>query len=235
MAFGNGPRIVTDGLVLALDAADRNSYVSGSTTWRDISGNNNNGTMFGTVPYETDSSQCFNFSTVSGSGIVPSQTATLGFTFSSNMVTTTGDFSFSCWVKNPPASSGQVTLFSNTGGGDGYRYGIGLNGIYYLIGPAYKEGTLSFISSMSSDLWYHVTTVFNRSGTAILCYLNGILQSSTTLGAQTAMQNGTPGMVRNSCCGLYTGKVGSFIINNKALLASEILQNYNAQKSRFGL
>ena len=45
MSFDNGPRIVTNGLVLALDAADRNSYVSGSTTWFDLSGNSNNGTL----------------------------------------------------------------------------------------------------------------------------------------------------------------------------------------------
>jgi hypothetical protein len=232
MAFGNGPRIVSDGLVLALDAADRNSYPGSGTTWRDMSGNGNNGTMFGSVPYETDFSPCFNFATISGAN---SQTATLGFTFASNMVTTTGNFSFSCWVKNPPIASSQVSIFSNAGGGDGYRFGVGLNGIYYLIGPNYKEGTLSFISSISSNSWNHVTAVFNRSGTSILCYLNGIFQSSTTLTAQTAMQNGTPGIVKNSCCELYTGKLASFLVNNKDLSTSEILQNYNAQKSRFGL
>jgi hypothetical protein len=112
---------------------------------------------------------------------------------------------------------------------------VGLNGIYYLIGPNYQEGILSFNSSISSNLWYYVTTVFNRSGTSILCYLNGILQSSTAIGAQSAMQNGAPGIVKNNCCQLYTGKLASFTVNNKALSTSEILQNYNAQKSRFGL
>ena len=227
-----GPHIVTDGLVLCLDAANNKSYQSGSTTWNDLSGNGNNGTMFGTVPYETDISQCFNFSTVSGAN---SGAATLGFTFASNMVTTTGNFSFSCWIKNPPSSVSQRTIFSNAGSGDGYRFGVGLNGVYYLIGPNYKEGTLSFISSISSNLWYHVTTVFNRSGTSVLCYLNGILQSSTTLDTQSAMQNVAPGIVRNNCCELYTGKLASFIINNKALSAAEVQQNFDATKSRFGL
>jgi hypothetical protein len=45
MAISRGPKIVTNGLVLALDAADRNSYVSGSTTWNDLSGYNYNGTL----------------------------------------------------------------------------------------------------------------------------------------------------------------------------------------------
>ena len=46
-AFG---KIVTNGLVLALDAADRNSYVSGSTTWGDLTGNTN-ATLLGSVGY----------------------------------------------------------------------------------------------------------------------------------------------------------------------------------------
>ena len=45
MAFGNGPRIVTNGLVLALDAADKNSYPGSGNTWFDVSGNNNHITL----------------------------------------------------------------------------------------------------------------------------------------------------------------------------------------------
>jgi hypothetical protein len=45
MGFYRGPNVVTNGLVLNLDAANTKSYVSGSTTWRDLSGNGNNGTL----------------------------------------------------------------------------------------------------------------------------------------------------------------------------------------------
>ena len=45
MAVLNGPGIITSGLISALDAADRNSYPGSGTTWTDISGNNNNGTL----------------------------------------------------------------------------------------------------------------------------------------------------------------------------------------------
>ena len=52
MSFSNGPTVVTNGLVLSLDAGDRNSYVSGSTTWFDLAGTNNgtltNGPTFNT-------------------------------------------------------------------------------------------------------------------------------------------------------------------------------------------
>ena len=45
MGIARGPKIVTSGLVLALDAADKNSYKGTGTTWRDLSGNNNTGTL----------------------------------------------------------------------------------------------------------------------------------------------------------------------------------------------
>ena len=40
-----GPRTITNGLVLALDAADKNSYVGSGTSWKDLSGNNYTGTL----------------------------------------------------------------------------------------------------------------------------------------------------------------------------------------------
>jgi hypothetical protein len=228
-AFG---QIVTNGLVLALDASDKNSYPGSGTTWFDLSGNNNTATMFGTVPFLIDTSQCFDFATATGAG---ASSSTLGFTFASNMISTTGNFTLSTWIKNPNTSAGQVGLFSNAGGGDGYRFGIGTNGIYYLIGPTYTEGNLAFSSTLSSSLWYNVSAVFNRSGTSILLYLNGVFQSSVTIPSQSVMQNAAPGIVRSSCCGIYTGKLSSFMAYNAVLSQSEILQNYNAQKTRFGL
>jgi hypothetical protein len=232
MAFYRGPRIVTNGLVLALDAANTKSYVSGSTTWFDVSGNNNNATMFGTVPFLTDASQCFDFATATGAG---ASSSTLGFTFASNMISTIGNFTLSTWVKNPNTNVGQVGLFSNAGSGDGYRFGVGKDGIYYLIGPTYTEGSLSFSSTLNPSLWYNVSAVFNRSGTSVLLYLNGVFQSSVTIPSQSAMQNAAPGIVRSACCAIYTGKLSSFMAYNAVLSQSEILQNYNALKSRFNL
>ena len=233
MGFFRGPNIVLDGLVLALDAASSRSYPGSGTTWYDLSGNGNTATMYGSVPFGTDITSCFNFATATGSY---SGTSSLGFTFGSNMIPTTGNFTLSCWVKNPNSSSSQVGLFSNAGGADGYRFGVGLNGIYYLIGPSYQEGTISFSSSLSSSLWYNVVAVYSRTTAQVLLYLNGVYQNDVSIPAsQTAMQNGTPGIVRSNCCGIYTGKLGLFSAYNTGLSATEIVQNYNALKNRFGL
>lgn len=232
MAVYAGPNAVRDGLILNLDAGDPKSFVAGTTIWRDTSGRGNNATMYGTVPSEIDSSQCFNFGTAGGTF---SYNSTMGFTFSSNMIPTTGDFTLSCWVKNPNTSSGQVGLFSNAGGADGYRFGVGTNGIYYLIAPAYQEGNLSFSSTASTTQWYHVVAVYNRSAARILLYRNGAYHAHASIPvSQTAFTAVTPGIVRSECCGLYTGKLATFAAYSKALSENQILDHWDAMKGRFG-
>jgi hypothetical protein len=233
-----GGSIVTNGLVLALDAGNPKSYAGSGTTWNDLSGNGNTASMFGSVPFETDVSPCFNFSTASGSGSPPSPNSSLGFTFGANMVPTTGNFTFSCWIKNPNTLVSQTGLFSNAPGPDGYRFGVGRNAIYYLIGPTYKETFvgISFNSTLSASLWYNVVAVYSRTTAQILLYSNGQYQNVDSIPvSQTAMQNGAPGLVRSPCCNVYTGKLAQFSVYSKALSATEILQNFNATRSRFGI
>ena len=236
MATVGGPRIVRSGLVLNLDAGQKTSYSGSGTTWNDLSGNRNTATMYGSLPFSSENGGCFDFSSVTGS---TSQTASLGFTFVSNMVNTTGSFTISVTVKNPPDSVGQSGLFSNAGSADGYRFGVGKNGVYWLIGPTYAESTVAFLSTLNSTSWYNIIAVFARSEATpqIRVYLNGIFQNSGNFNAsQTAFTSTAPGIVRSPCCmPLFNGKLAQLSVYNKALSTSEILQNYNTTKGRFGL
>lgn len=237
MSYTHAPSVILDSLVLSLDASNVKSYDTGYTIWYDVSGNNNHATMFGTPPVETDVVRCFNFATVTSTipsgNIAPG--AVIGFTFASNMVSTSGNFTLSTWIKNPPSASAQVGLFANAGGSDGYRFGVGLNGIYYLIGPTYKENTINFLSSIPSNTWNNVVLVYSRSTQTMKLYLNGVFQNSDTLGAQSPYVTGAPGIVRSGCCGLYTGKLSQFSVYNKELSAIEILQNFNALRGRYAV
>ena len=243
MALAHSPSIATNGLTLYLDAANPRSWPGSGTAWRDASGSGNTGTMFGSVPTSTDGGGCFDFATVTGAA---SSSASLGFTFASGMVPTTGSFTFSCWIKNPPATSSGIGMFSNAGSADGYRFGVGRNGCYVLIGGVsgvgYSELDLSFSSSLSASLWYNVVMIFDRSGTNSSgtpqwqLYLNGVFQTSTNMNAsQPAFTNAAPGIVRSPCCGIYTGKLAQFSVYNRALSATEIIQNFNAGAGRFSV
>jgi len=231
-------------LGLYVDATNTKSYPGTGTTWTDLGPRKCDGTMYGSVPFTTDVVPCFDFATVTGAA---SSSASLGFTFPNNPVTLTGGFTFSTWIKNPPTSVAQNGLFSNAGGADGFRFGIGLNGCYVLSSGAnsegYSEPVLSFTSGLSASLWYNVAMVFDRTGANSAgtpqwqLYLNGVLQTTTNMNTpQTmAMSTNAPGLVRSACCNLYTGKLAMFMVHNTPLTAQEILQNYNAHKGRYGL
>jgi hypothetical protein len=238
-----GPDVITSGLVLHLDALNSKSY-SGTTTWYDISDSKAHGTMFGTVPTSADGGGCFDFATVSGAS---SGAASLGFTFASNMIPTTGSFTLSSWIKNPPAAVGQCGMFSNAGGADGYRFGIGRDACYVLNsgvgGVGYSEPQLGFTSSLTATDWYNVVMIFDRAGTHSSgtaqwrLYLNGVLQTSTNMvaSANTAFSSAAPGLVRSACCGLYTGKLATFSAYSLSLSATEVATSFANFRGRFGI
>lgn len=229
-----GPKVVTDQIALYLDAGNRKSFLGSGTSWSDLSGNSNTATAYGSPVFSGDGGGCFDFSTATG---VASYAATMGFTFASNMVTRTGNFSFECWIKNPPASN-QGGMFSNAGSGDGYRFGPASNGVYYLIGPSYTESVITWASgNLNSTLWYHIVTTWDRTTEKkVNVYLNGKYENFGTMpSSQTIFPDIAPGIVRSPCCGLFTGKLAVMKVYNKLLSPDEILQNYNATKTRFGL
>lgn len=228
MATRYNSQIIKDGLVMYLDAGNPKSYIGSGTAWYDLSEKGNNGTAYGSPVFSTDGKGCFDFATTTGAN---SAAASLGFTFTSNMVPTTGNFTFECWIKNPPAS-GQTGMFSNAGGGDGYRFGPGYDGVYVLIGPNYTEFGISWNGNLDSTKWYHVVTTWDRtSAYRINAFLNGIYKNYGGIPTtQTAMQNGAPGIVRSPCCNVYTGKLAIMKVYNRLLTDGEILQNYNSTK-----
>jgi len=87
MSFNNGPTIVTNGLVLALDAGDKNSYVSGSTTWFNLTGVNN-GTLTNGPTFNTGSGGSIVFDGTNDRVQLPNA-----------LITGTGDFTVSAWVR----------------------------------------------------------------------------------------------------------------------------------------
>ena len=204
-------------------------------SWRDMSGGGYNASIYGPLLYSSERGGCYDFSGVTGA---TAATATLGFSFASNMVPTTGNFTISTWIKNPPTTVNQSGLFSNASSGDGYRFGIGKNGVYWLIGPTYSESTVAFLNTLNSTSWYNVTAVFARSESTpqIRVYLNGIFQGSSNFNAsQTAFTAGAPGMVRSPCClNLFSGKIAKFNVYNRVLSVNEINSNFDAVKTKYG-
>jgi hypothetical protein len=220
--YANG-KIVTDGLVLALDASDRNSYASGSTTWTDLSGNNNNGTL---VNGPT-------FNSANGGSITFNGSQWVNFGTTAFQLT---NLTLSTWF-NANRISGLQELIAKEGC---YKYRLEGSGFSILLATGtpwnFASGAI-LTGSILPGQWYNATTTIVSNG-AVNLYVNGVLRYSTTIGFTIGF-NSNPANIAaytdTSTGETFNGSIPIAQIYNRALSTSEVLQNYNAQKSRFGL
>ena len=227
MAFANGGSIVTNGLVLSLDAADRNSYVSGSTTWRDLaSGFSAN--ITGPVTPSTGSIAALSYS---GNGWVYISSQTV-------FTTLTNNFTILGWI-NPTTFTTGARLFGlgyinqwqlELRGGSGTRLSLNYNNGG---GNVFQQGG----PTVAANTWQQVGFVINSS--VVNFIFNGQISATGTFTVAGSFTNGNQnysvGNYNSGTDGAYPGQIASHQAYNRVLNASEILQNYNAVKTRFGL
>jgi hypothetical protein len=229
MAFGNGPSIVTSGLVLSLDAADRNSYVGSGTVWRDMSGNNNTGTLTNGPT----------FSSANGGSIVFDGTNdhVLVNTAASIPTGATARTVNIWFFTNPSTWAADVNnLFQY--GGSTTRTSFGIDFAAYPVMEVWTYADdITFSSSFAQTGWKNITVTYNGA-TTILVYENGSFKQTKTLAGalNTTATNVWIGSLNPAItAGFFTGSIATTQIHNRALSATEIAQNYNALKSRFNL
>jgi hypothetical protein len=220
--YANG-KIVTSGLVLALDAADRNSYVSGSTVWNDVSGNGNNGTL--------TNSPTFSNNSIVFDGVDD----TVNFASSTNATTVglNGYHSVELWVR-PSVVTGDKGMFSCDNGGantNRYLHYIIRNNKFHL---GWYNVDVSGVQTIFANTWYNAVFLLDTDMRQKI-YINGILDAQgSPVGA--FFNGGTATTQIGVYAGQYfSGLMGMCRVYNKSLSSQEVLQNYNAQKSRFNL
>ena len=243
MAFGNGPRIVTDGLVLALDASDRNSYVSGSTTWGDLGIGGYVGTLTNGPTFSSDSYGSIVFNGTNNYINSPIYPVTAPFSFY------TGSFTLDSTVKPTAYQTasyfGLVNMIMIKGNSaTTINYATQVTNdttvtFYKRTNPESLQSNSFTVPSMLNKI-SNITFTVNDTGTTVTCYFNGSLIGNTTI-TGTKIEpspNDTLRFSGISTTGLGTQFIGNIYntkIYNRALSANEILQNYNTQKSRFNL
>lgn len=221
MSFSNGPVVVTNGLVLSLDAGDRNSYVSGSTTWFDLAGTNN-GTLTNGPTFNTGSGGSIVFDGANDYINIPSNT---------NIPVANSQYSINVWFS--------ATSFTDRGlvGWGGYSINNAVTALRF-----YNNGfrhywwanDLDVINlSMATNTWYNVVAQYNGTTRQILLNTQVVGQDTPTGHNVPYATNLTVGVTNSN--EFMDGKIAVAQIYNRALSASEIQQNYNALKGRFGL
>ena len=251
MGLAHSPRIVTDGLVLALDAGNTKSYPGSGSTWTDLSSRNHNGTLTSGPGFSSDNG---------GSISIDGNQETRGITLpsvSTIMGDGTGDWTIEFWYMTPsftvsPGASTTIPLISNI---NWYNSANGSFWIYVKNNRAIK-GVFNHDSSnsnnfevestttISTNIWYHFA--FVKQGDTIRLYVNGIQEDTVAasnlsssgfyaggntlaIGRWQAYQSNSPTTSRYG--------IGNFssvrIYKDKGLTASEVEQNYNALKGRY--
>jgi hypothetical protein len=234
MAGKVAPNIVTSGLVLYLDAANPESYVSGSTAWNDISRGGNNGTLVNGPTFNSGNGGSIVFDGVDDLVTVP-DTPTLN--------TTSGTISVWFFNLGTYTTSNQAAEIVNkhTAVGSLNGYGITLVNSSGTInaGGYVKNATTNYSLTLGSTIlpsvWYNVTLTF-QTNNQLIFYTNGTFSTSISVGSLTT--NTQPlriGTSNDTFWSPFNGRVATTQIYNRALSATEVLQNYNATKTRFGL
>jgi hypothetical protein len=232
LAIHYNSKISTDGLVLCLDAANSKSYPGSGTTWTDLSGNGNTGTLVNGTGYNSGNLGSLVFDGVN-------DYVDCG---SNNTLNFTSSFSVSFWMNNTIGSTFEYFVnrwtystgnfrqwsFDNAGNANRVSFRISGNG---------TDGGTTIISSTNSSYssgWNHICGTWD--GLIMNLYINSVIVAGPT--SVTAMVS-TPGQktfIGGGNLGStwpMSGNIAQVSIYNKALTPQEISQNYNALKSRY--
>jgi hypothetical protein len=218
--------IVTLDLILKLDAGNTASYPGTGNIWYDLSGSNTNGLLTNGPAFSSSNDGSIIFDGVDDFCDISTSQMT------SNLITITG---FIKWV----AGTGRMFFGFSTydvwtqNGTLGYN--IGASDVYGI-----SSATVTSLGLIGN--WAHYTFVMTKTGSIITnnkLYINGNLQ---TLSQQLGTTGNSPGFSSNlRLCSWNSGgfygnlQYGNLQVYNRALSQTEITQNFNAQKSRFGL
>jgi len=221
--YANG-KIVTDGLVLCLNAADKNSYPGSGTTWTDISGNEKNATLNNGPTFNSANGGSIVFDGTDDYG----QTTAIVLPTPNSSVLTLEAF---CYTTTT-AVAYQTVL-----GTAGTMSQIGFSTSYFAGGRNGGGGNILYtgLTSISANTWYHMCMTYD--GTNGRFYLNGSLIFTGSIGSN-GNTNGVSLLstyAANTAAERFTGRLAVARVYNIQLSTDQILLNYNAQKSRFGL
>ena len=226
MAFNYSPKIVTNGLILALDAANPRSYTSGSISWTDLSRGGNNGTLTNGPTFNTERGGNIVFDgTNDYVAISSTNTVYSALTFIAIINTTTqsggAGIIFNRGVGGN--TSGMNILYPN-GGGIGYHWNDDSNTYNYNPGLTLPNNAWCFCCVSVSP----TQAIFQINGNSVVrTYTNP--SANTTIGA--GLQIGADASINR----FFQTKIAYASMYNRALSQTEIQQNYNALKGRFGL
>jgi hypothetical protein len=223
--------IVTSGLVLNLDASNASSYPGSGTSWNDLSGNGNNGTL---VNGPT-------FNSANGGSIVFDGTNDYVDIGNISQLKPTTQITVSAWVYRSTMNDSQNEVIIGCTQVSGYAlyYTENKMKFYVYAGGSYRIPEMS-TSAISG--WMNFTATYDNRYAKL--YHNGVLQNTVDSGATNNISYVANNILIGAEAGAgstrdsgfeWTGNIAQTLIYDRSLSESEVLQNYNVTKAKFGL
>lgn len=234
MSYSYGKSIVTDGLVFYVDAANENSYLGSGTTWTDLAGSGN-GTLTNGPTFDSGNGGSIDFD------------GTNDYTDFGNTLPIDGTSAgtISIWAKTSAATSLLFTKYNTAGANTTAVYLAVVSGsarIFNGTQANYRYYTTT-ATPIASDTWANIAFTYDNYSTNLKCYIDGteyITGQVTNGTAPTSIEPQVSGInwkttsiTTGSGTNYYQADIANVSAHNRALSASEILQNYNALKNRF--
>ena len=212
--------IVTSGLALHLDAGNTASYPGTGTTWTDLSGNGNTGTLTNGPTYSSANGGSIVFD--GGNDYAPIGTSSFPFGASAGTI--------SLWAKTDTITGGFRSLVAyGTVGVPKARFMAIENTTYFFGG----YGSDITATGVPLNTWFNMSGVY--TGTNALLYVNGALVAGPTAKTWNTISSvATIGRQLENTA-YWDGNLSQLCVYNKALSATEVLQNYYALRGRYGL
>ena len=228
----NGPEVVASGLVVYVDAGNINSYPGSGTTWTNIAPGftYNNVTLVNGPTFSSADGGSIDFD---GSNDYGTTGTPLDPVADGLFADSTSRWSITSFFNSDTVASGTGAI-TGKGGGTGaaatyvtYRDGSNLK-------VRLRGGTITTVSSISANTWYEVTVTWD--GTTAKSYLNGVFATNIAVGSVGKQTNnfaiGATAAGNNT---LFNGKISVTLVYDKALTSSEVTQNFDIFKGRYGL
>jgi hypothetical protein len=254
MATLYSPKIVTNGLVMYLDAGNSRSYPGSGTTWSDLSRNNENFTLYNSPSFSTNYGGELLFSgandyariTTSNSVDSAASNGTIELWFRTISSTIGGNYARLVSFSDATGTGSDTTSTQGTNRDYDNYLCLVKNATAESLGVWYKSNPSAFgpATLVNTNRYFNAVFTWSTSGGNMTFnfYLNGSNTNTSTVAQSGYSTNATTITLGQNCAGALTNPLENsscafslFKLYSRALSASEILQNYHATKGRFGL
>lgn len=250
-----GPRIVDDGLVLYLDAGNPNSYnPSTPLTWRDISRNGNNFTLYNSPPFSATNggellfSGSNDYARIRNNNSIDllSSNGTVEVWFRTVSSTLGGNYARLISVADEEGTGSDTTSTQGTNRDFNNYFCLLKNNTAESLGLWYKNNPSAFGSAtlVNTNSYFNVVISWSTSGSSMTFkfYLNSTNTNSSTITQTGYSTNASTITIGGNCAGALSNPFensscafSSVKFYNRALSQQEVTQNFNVTKGRFGL